>query len=398
MRAAMLWRLVVVLVGASLAAITVALGLSRPDGIPGIADYQDISDPIYSLSQFLFIVVGLGVLHRRPRQLVARLFVIIGSVGIVGTFSYEYAARALLVHPGSLDGGAIASWLYFLVLTPIVSWTAIAILRFPSGKLPSRGWRIVEAAALGGIALTVAGAIVLWPHSGPVLLDELPPLDGAADLLWDAPYLLMLPAIFGALVSLLFRYRRAPDVERLQLKWFVFAIVVSLVGVAVGPLASVEGSGNEILASVGVLLIPIATGLAILRYRLYDIDRIISRTLAYGLLTAILAGGYLLTILALQSVLPVNDRSPVIVAVSTLAVVAAFGPLRSRIQHAVDRRFNRSSYDAQQTIESFGSRLRDEVDIDSLATDLTSVVERAMQPAHVSVWISSGDAPLGRRR
>lgn len=377
----------VLVVSASLAATTVVLGLIRPDGIRGIADYQDTSDPIYTLSQCLFVAMGLAVLRRRARQLVAVLFVIIGLVGIAGTFAYEYAARALLVNPGLLSGGALASWLYYLVLTPIVAWTTLAILRFPNGELPSRGWRIVEATALGGIALTLAGALALWPYRGSTLLAERPSLEGAAGLLWDAPYALMVPAIFGALASMLFRYRRAPEIERLQLKWFVFAIVVSLVGIIVGPLASPEGSGNELMASVGVLLIPIATGVAILRHRLFDIDRIISRTLAYGSLSAILAGGYLLVVLALQSVLPFADDSPLIVAISTLGVVAAFGPLRARIQKAVDRRFNRSRYDAARAVETFGARLRDTVNIESVELDLVATVSDTMHPSHVSLWL-----------
>lgn len=380
----------VLFTSAFLAAITVGFGLSRPEGLAGISDYLDLSDPIYSLSQFIFVAVGFAVLHQRPGHLVARLFVIVGLVGVVGTFAYEYAARALIVEPGSLPGGVIASWIFFLILTQIISWSTIAVLRFPNGKLPSPRWRILEALALAGIAVTLVAAGLLWPHRGVTLLDETPALEGVAGTLWDAPYDFMVPALFGSLVSLLFRYRRSEPVERLQLKWFVFALVVSVVGVIVGPLASAEGAGNELLASVGVLLLPIATGFAILRYRLFDIDRIISRTLAYGFLTASLAGAYLAAVLALQAVLPVRDDSPVIVAASTLAVAAAFGPLRSRIKHLVDRRFNRSRYDAEHTVVEFGARLRSEVELDALASGLVTVVDRTMAPAHVSLWISPG--------
>jgi hypothetical protein len=145
---------------------------------------------------------------------------------------------------------------------------------------------------------------------------------------------------------------------------------------------------SNALFSLTVLAIPLTIGLAMLRYRLYDIDRIISRTLAYGALTAILGGGYLLAVLGLQSVLPLPEDSPLIVAVSTLGMVAAFGPLRTRIQHFVDRRFNRSRYDAEHTIAEFAGRLRSEVELDALTLDLVAVVENTVQPSHVSVWLS----------
>jgi len=139
-----------------------------------------------------------------------------------------------------------------------------------------------------------------------------------------------------------------------------------------------------------ITLIPITIGVAVLRYRLYDIDRIISRTLAYGLVSTILIGAYLLAVLALQSVLPLRDDSPAIVAASTLAVVAAFGPLRTRVQTLVDKRFNRSRYNAQVTIDEFSKRLRAQIDLDRLRDQLVSTVDSTMQPSHVSVWLSDG--------
>jgi hypothetical protein len=145
---------------------------------------------------------------------------------------------------------------------------------------------------------------------------------------------------------------------------------------------------SNALFSLTITLIPITIGFAVLRYRLYDIDRIISRTLAYGLITAILIGAYLLGVLALQSLLPLSDDSPAIVAASTLAVVAAFGPLRTRIQTLVDKRFNRSRYDAQVTIDEFSTRLRAQTDLDRLKEQLASTVNRTVQPSHVSVWLS----------
>jgi hypothetical protein len=187
------------------------------------------------------------------------------------------------------------------------------------------------------------------------------------------------------------RFVRARGEERQQLKLFTFAGSLLIVGFVANGLLDALGVGRVEPADLVLFsLVPIAVGMSILRYRLYDIDRIISRTLAYGLVSSILIGAYLLAVLALQSVLPLRDDSPAIVAVSTLAVVAAFGPLRTRIQTLVDKRFNRSRYDAQQTISEFGVRLRNEVEIGSVSEDLVGVISRTMQPEHVSLWLRPG--------
>ena len=206
---------------------------------------------------------------------------------------------------------------------------------------------------------------------------------------------LIVSSVVLSVISLGLRWRRSTGVERQQLKWFAYAglIILGAVGIQIAVFSIVPETDTLVdisnaLFSLTVLAIPLTIGLAMLRYRLYDIDRIISRTLAYGALTAILGGGYLLAVLGLQSVLPVPEDSPLIVAVSTLAVVAAFGPLRTRIQHFVDRRFNRSRYDAEHTIAEFAGRLRSEVELDALTLDLMAVVEDTVQPSHVSVWLS----------
>jgi hypothetical protein len=206
---------------------------------------------------------------------------------------------------------------------------------------------------------------------------------------------LIVASVVLAVVSLVLRFLRSVDVERQQMKWFAYAGLVLLVALAVQivvfsivPETDTAVDISNALFSLTITLIPITIGFAVLRYRLYDIDRIISRSLAYGLVSTILIGAYLLAVLALQSVLPLNDDSPVIVAVSTLAVVAAFGPLRTRVQTLVDKRFNRSRYDAELTIAEFGGRLRTEVELGSLTVDLIGVVERTLQPTHLSLWLA----------
>jgi amino acid transporter len=237
--------------------------------------------------------------------------------------------------------------------------------------------------------------------SNPLANAEL--ADLLAPVLSLASVLLVVIFILCA-ASLVIRFRRSHGDERQQIKLFAFSASMIAGFILMGNVAealtggSDDGLGDRIAITVFPVLlsgIPLAVGVAILRYRLYDIDRIISRTLAYSVLTAVLVGGYLLTVLALQSVLPVSEDSPLVTAVSTLGVVAAFGPLRARIQRAMDHRFNRGRYDAERVIAQFGNRLRNEVQLESLSRDLIGVVRTTIHPAHVSLWLREGETGRG---
>jgi hypothetical protein len=189
--------------------------------------------------------------------------------------------------------------------------------------------------------------------------------------------------------SLVARFRRARGVERQQLRWVAWAAMLVALA-AVAALASAALGLPDMLGwatGTGVALLPLAAGAAILRYRLYDLDRIISRTVAYGLLTVLLGGGYAVVVLGLGELL--GRDTPLVVAAATLAVAAAFQPARARVQRTVDRRFNRRRYDAARTIEAFTARLRDEVDLDTLSAELLAVVDQTMQPTKVSLWLRS---------
>ena len=205
----------------------------------------------------------------------------------------------------------------------------------------------------------------------------------------------------AAVTSLVVRFTRSRGEERVQMKWFVLAVALLAAGwtsygvfTAVGRAESTLGEIASLATDFAGLCMPVALGIAILRYRLYDIDRIISRTVSYALLTAALLLGYLAAVLGLQSVLPSPDDSPVIVALSTLGVVTAFGPLRRRIQVIVDHRFNRSRFDSARMLEAFSARMRDEVDLDDLSADLVGVVQKTIQPASVSLWLKGREGRI----
>ena len=350
------------------------------------------------LQAVAYSTVGLLIMLRRDDNSVGLLFAWVGIFAGGYALAFEYATLALFTEPGALPLARAITWLQAWVYVPALGVSFLFVpLLFPTGHLLSKRWRPVAFIAAGAIASISLGDAL---RPGPI--DDFPvsnPLGLTASahsvLELSVPFLFG-PATVLCVAALIIRWRRARGVERQQLKWFAFAaafLPVNALSWAILDFLDVQGPAadayEQILASAAFLGLPIATGIAILRYRLYDIDRIVSRTLAYGLLTAVLAGGYFLAVLALQSVLPLAGDSPLIVAASTLAVVAAFGPLRSRIQSVVDRRFNRSRYDAARTVETFGSSLRRETDLDELRSDLVALVEATMQPSHASLWLHS---------
>ena len=343
------------------------------------------------------VVVGGIILIRRGGHVVGWIFTLAGLSWGLGVTIEAYARFALVERPGSFPSpGVLVSMIEWYWLAYLACLLLLLPQVFPTGKpLPGRFrwvWRATVAWAGSFVVLGALESEIELPGSDITLHNPigLPGLrDVEEGVIGAVLFLGALILVASSLFALVTRFRRSRGVEREQLKWFTFAGAVLLVGfVTMGALDEVLGERPPFVDPFLLSAPPICAGVAIFRYRLYEIDRIISRTVAYGVLTAALAGGYLVAVLALQSVLPVRDDSPVIVAASTLAVVAAFGPLRSRIRHLVDRRFNRSRYDAEHTIESFGARLRTEVELDALAAGLVTVVDRTMAPAHVSLWIS----------
>jgi hypothetical protein len=345
-----------------------------------------------AVSLLVYATVGLVVASRRPGNAIGWLFCAVAVVLALASFSSAYATYALVAAPGSLPGGRIAAWLSNWVQLPaLFGAPALLFLLFPDGRLPGRRWRRVAwltAAAMVGFALAPAlrpGPMADAAVEGTVNPVGIPGAGPALDVVSAVTGLAALVSLALAALALALRFRRARGVERVQLKWFAFAAVVFAVACVC---AFVVFADNDVafgLLLIGAFaLIPIAAGVAILRYRLYDIDVVINRALVYGALTATLGATYLALVLLIGLAV---GHSGFAVAVSTLAVAALFGPARARIQAAVDRRFYRRRYDAAVTLESFGAHLRDELDLETLTADIRAVVHDTVQPAHVSVWL-----------
>jgi hypothetical protein len=340
-----------------------------------------------------FPAVGAVIASRRPGNAVGWIFCVVGLCGGAEVFTVEYGVYALVTNPGSLPAGVIAAWIGTWIWLPSVTLTTtFLLLLFPHGRLLSPRWRPVAWLAA---AVTVAGtallAVVPWELLDPGVPAENPVGVEGLRYLGIAPpapiFLLGIPTTVLSAISLVLRFRRSRGEERQQLKWFVYAGVLVVAALFV-PLL-LPGVASSLLQLLVMPALPMAAGVAILRYRLYDIDRIINRTLVYGALTAILALIYLGSVVVLRGLVFgfTGASSQLVVVASTLAVAALFSPLRRRVQGFIDRRFYRRKYDARKTLEAFSSRLRDETELGVLNDDLLGVVRDTVQPAHVSLWI-----------
>jgi hypothetical protein len=291
------------------------------------------------------------------------------------------------------------AWLTSWVIAVYLGLLAALLLLFPTGRPPSPGWHWWLWITGIGNLLYIFSSLGTWSQRGAqLLLLNSPDPDGVFGMLFSVGATVGPVAVLAAGVSLLVRFRRARGVERQQIKWLLYAVLTillgyPLLGVVMYALDSSSEEAADASISVLVAAVPLAVGFAILRYRLYDIDRLINRTLVYGLLTALLAGIYTSVVLVLGQVFGGVGKDPPswAVAGATLAVAALFQPARRRIQAVVDRRFNRRKYNAAKTIETFSARLRDQVDLDTLATELLAVTDKTMQPTTVSLWLRLPD-------
>jgi hypothetical protein len=309
-----------------------------------------------------------------------------------------YVPYGLVVRPGALPADDLVARLYPTVTAAALAALGFVLLLTPTGSPPSPRWRWWAWGSAGATTVVLVAATIAPGSLDPDALvaggpQEFRAFGGALRVANQAAQAVAILTILAGTASLVVRFRRARGIERQQLRWV--ALAAGLTGMAMGAVAVLVAAGEVNLAGwaavLCLILLPLATGAAILRYRLYDLDRIISRTVAYGLLTLLLGGGYAGVVLGLGQLL--GRRSPsLVVAGATLAVAGVFQPARRRVQAVVDRRFDRRRYDAARTIEVFSARLRQQVDLDALTSELLAVVDQTMQPTQVALWLGPSPA------
>ena len=347
-----------------------------------------------------FSTVGALIASRRPGHPVGWLFCAIGALAGIDHFCGEYAIYALLAQPGSLPAGEAVAWIRSWVWVASGGLGVFLVLLFPDGRLPSRrwvpfAWLNVIVTFLGAVAVAFSPGRIdgLGPIHNPFGLDSLgTALAGSAVNLVE-----MLQAVVAmiAVVSPFVRLRHSGFEERQQIKWFAYAATVLITGALLMSPEPEELNAWWIwdigfaLYVAGIVSVPVAVGIAVLRHHLFNIDVLINRTLVYGALTATMGFVYFGSAVLLQGTFRAltGENSQLGVVASTLAIAALFNPLRHRIQGFIDRRFYRRKYDAAKTLEAFSAKLRDETDLDALSDDLVGVIRETMQPEHVSLWL-----------
>ena len=364
---------------------------------------------IFVLPFLTFPLVGALIASNRPKNPIGWICLAVGIFWMLANLSSSYGMYGLRVaSPGSVPFpaaiGSVGEWMW----APAVGFGIYLILVFPDGRLPSRRWRPLAWLSGAAIFLVSAGfALSPGPMEGllgipnPFGLEEYPWIADAAQ---DVILLLLFLCILASAASLVLRFLRSGGEEREQIKWLAFAAsIMGLVGFSSFVIPAIivpdaTGGANRLwenLLEDAVTLsfagVPVAVGVAVLKYRLYDIDVVINRTLVYGSLTAMLAlvyfGGVATTQAIFRTLTAQQQQPQLAIVISTLVIAALFNPLRRRIQSFIDRRFYRRKYDARKTLEAFSAKLRDETDLDALNDDLVGVVRETMQPAHVSLWL-----------
>ncbi|CAA9426087.1 hypothetical protein AVDCRST_MAG82-1769 [uncultured Rubrobacteraceae bacterium] len=354
-------------------------------------------DALLSAALLAFPTVGALVASRRHGNAIGWLFCVVGVLFGVQSAAYGWGVYVLFTRPGALPGAEVAAWLSTWLFVPALFCIPVYLfLLFPDGRLVSRHWGPVAWLAGAGLLATTVGNALSPGRLGDPPFETVENPAGLAaaeelEMITVLGFWLTLASICLALVSLVLRFRRAGGPERQQLKWFasaaaLFAATSIVYTVFLAGVAEQAGQISTLLAFAGI---PIAVGVAILRHRLYDIDLVINRALVYGSLTVTLVLVYLGGVVALQYAFRAiaGSNSQLAIVVSTLIIAAIFNPLRRRVQAFVDRRFYRRKYDAVQILRTFGARLRNETDLDTLSTDLVGVVHETMQPAHASLWL-----------
>ena len=387
MRGRTAWWVAGCVAAGSLALMVAGLILAHVDRhlVPATMTGWDFSDVFGDVTNMALPVMGFVLVPRRPRNRLGWLALAAGLTLGLKSFADQYWQHALVAAPGSVPAGPAALWVSTWIWPIALAMVAFSFLLFPTGRLPSPRWR--PAAWFAGIvfalstAALMAGAARGWADRSASLSQ----LVGPPVLAAMAICLLAALVVSGA--AIVVRFVRSAGEERLQLKWFAAAAVLVVATFIALILTNSNSVAAVILNNLALLCLNAAVAIAVLKYRLYEIDRIISRTLAYAIVTGLLVGVYAGLVLLATEVLRV--KSPVAVAGSTLVAAALFSPLRSRVQRAVDRRFNRARYDADEMVAAFAARLKGAVDLDAVQADMASVVKRALEQVHVSMWTNN---------
>jgi hypothetical protein len=354
--------------------------------VPASVTYWDFSDVFGDVVNMAIPVGGFVLASRRPGNRIGWLALAAGLTLGLRSFADQYEQRALVAARGSWPAGPVALWMSEWIWLVCLALAAFLFLLFPTGRLRSRRWRpaawFVGAVFALSTAAVMAGAAREWAH----------PSASFGQLVGPPTLAAMVICFLAALVvsgsAIVVRFARSTGDERLQLKWFAAAAVLVVATFIALILTNSNSAAAAILNNLALLSLNAAITIAVLKYRLYEIDRIISRTLAYTIVTGLLVGLYAGLVLLATEVL--SFSSPVAVAASTLVAAALFSPLRRRVQRVVDRRFNRAHYDTHEMVAAFAVRLKDTVDPDAVQADLANVVQRALEPAHVSMWMNNG--------
>lgn len=365
---------------------------------------------LFKVLSLAFATVGAVIAWRRPENPIGWIFGTGALLLALSDFAKQYAIYALVTKPGALLGGVVMGWIrlwastlgFYLIFT-------FTLLLFPNGRLLSQRWRLVLWLAIGAAGLlTVMAALQPGPLSHISTVHNPFAIEGTTVVYPWVPSIvsvLILAAVGACAISVILRFRRAQGEERQQLKWIAYAaallILYAIVGVLIQAFAPRYQLAVELAEAPVFVALPIAVGIAILNYRLYDIDLIIRRTLIYGVLTGALTLVYFGSVALLQTFFRAftgQQQSPLVVVLSTLAIARLFAPLRRQMQNAVDRRFYRHKYDAEKTIAAFNTVLRDEVDLQRLETALLTIIEETIQPESLSLWRPKASHPEKRIR
>jgi hypothetical protein len=389
------WSLWLATFGCCAAGLAVTLAVVRPLTMAVLAEgaARALAFPVG------YATIGLILTLRRPANPIGWLYAAAGLMWSLAIPGEPWVAQLVAEHrPLPLAAQAAAVYGEFNWAAATVLGVTLPALLVPDGRLRSRRWRPVAAAAMAAGALTLVGSSL-----APARLEDLPianpfglagPAGDIASMLGAVGTLLWLATLVAALLCVVLRFRAARGVERQQLRWVAAGAAAAVAGL-VGGAAAPQGTPLSSVLYASVLCVPVAVAVAVLRYRLWDLDRLVSRTVTYAVVTALLIVPYLLVVPAAGRL--AQGSGSLAVAAATLAVAALFQPLRRRIQDLVDRRFNRRRYDAARTLDRFAARLRDQVDLDALEGELLAVVDQTMQPARSTLWLRPPATPGPQR-